>query len=348
MIKPIATLAATTLTMATTAAPPDEGLAFASQLSRAFQHAAETIRPSVVRLATASEYYHRLGGRRGGFTTVVEGTGSGVIISQNGHIITNHHVIADADQIIATLHDGRQVEAVRVGTDPATDLAILQIKEQHLVAADMADPRDAHVGQWVLAVGSPFGLAQSFSAGIISATGRSRIGLSEYEHLIQTDAAINPGNSGGPLIDLHGRIVGINCGITSTTGQGAGVGFAVPVAMVSRVATSIIEDGHATRGYFGVSLRSTPPHHTHAQDSGTSCLITHVVPDSAAHRGGLQRGDLLINIGGHAISTATDARYAIAILQPDTPTAVTVRRNGSTRTLQVTPEAQPDRRPSPH
>jgi len=310
-------------------------LEFASRLSNAFQHAAETIRPSVVRVATA-EYTVRRTRRGRQVVPIYEGTGSGLIVSGDGHIVTNHHVVADADTIRVWLHDGRQFDATAVGTDAEADLAVIRIEAEDLTPATLADPTDVHVGQWVLAVGSPFGLSQSFSAGIISGTGRSNLGLSAFEHMIQTDAAINPGNSGGPLIDLHGRVLGLNSAIKSMSGTGSGVGFAIPVDMVHRVTSSLIGAGHVERGYFGVSLGQFVDDHDIPR-----CIITHVESGLPADTAGLMQGDVVLAIDERGIRSIADARHAIAVTPPGQACLVTIRRGDASHRVTVTPMTRP-------
>ncbi|MDP7070568.1 MAG: trypsin-like peptidase domain-containing protein [Phycisphaerales bacterium] len=341
---PTHTMAATVLGLTTLAcAHPhaDDGVTFANRLSQAFQSAAQVIKPSVVHIGTIEStraVRTRFGRPR---SHVIEGTGSGVIVSSDGIIVTNHHVISGADRIIVTLHDGRTHEARSLGTDAGTDLAVIKIAGTELTPATFATSQDAQVGQWVLAVGSPFGLSQSFSAGIISATGRSGLGLSRYEQLIQTDAAINPGSSGGPLIDLDGRIIGINSSIKSATGTHAGIGFAIPADLAHRVTASLIERGFAERGYFGVSLASRQTTgESPAHVSAVQCVLTHVGAGTPAQHAGLRRGDILLSVDGRPVHNADEAAYEIAACAPGEPCQVRVRRGDTPLTLSVTPASR--------
>lgn len=313
----------------------DSDVDFATKLSRAFQQAAETIRPSVVRIAT-SEYAMRRSRRGRQMVPLYEGTGSGLIISADGHIVTNYHVVADADTIRVWLHDGRQFEATLIGSDQEADLAVIQVDAEKLTPATLADSQDAHVGQWVLAVGSPFGLSQSFSAGIISGTGRYNLGLSSFEHMIQTDAAINPGNSGGPLIDLHGRVLGINAAIKSMSGTGSGVSFAIPVDMVDRVATSLIHGGNVERGFFGISLGQILD-----ENNVPRCIVTRVEAGYPAEEGGLLQGDIVLSVGDRTVQSMQDVRHAIAVKPPGQPCEVIVRRDDASHRLIITPTTRP-------
>ncbi len=319
--------------------PPD----FAAQLSASFQIAAEQIKPSVVRIGTAemvakSAQYHRRAR-----VPFIEGTGSGIIISKDGFIATNDHVVAGADVILVTLHDGRQFEAEAVGRDRQSDLAVIRIDASGLVPATLADPATTHIGQWVLAVGSPFGLSHSYSAGIISATGRSNLGLSRFEHLVQTDAAINPGNSGGPLVDLHGHVVGVNTAIKTLTGTGAGVGFAIPVDMVQRVCGSLIEHGTARRGFLGVSLQDLDPSVRQTLGSEASlCRVRWVDPNLPGHAAGLQEGDIIQAVNERAVRSSADVTHAIAVLPPGDTCLITYKRGASIKTATATLTQRPE------
>ncbi|MCH2142336.1 MAG: trypsin-like peptidase domain-containing protein [Phycisphaerales bacterium] len=301
----------------------------AEQLSLAFGSAADRIKPSVVKIAITDAVSMRRGPwSRGRGRMTVQATASGVILSADGHVLTNAHVVQDADVINVILHDGRRVEATPVGLDAGADLAVLQIEATNLQPAELAHTQNARIGQWVLAVGSPYGLGHSFSAGIVSATGRSNLGLSEFEHLIQTDAAINPGNSGGPLVDLRGRVIGINVAIKTNTGDSSGVGFAVPADMVHRVASSLINYGTVQRGFFGVRLWDRDPNDEATVDADTPlCVIRGVVADMPAQKAGLLSGDLLIRINDRAIRSAADARHAIATAPPGKACRVQVQRD---------------------
>ena len=316
---------------------------FATQLSHSFRNAAEHIKPSVVRVGTAeaiprtSSQHHRRG------IPFVEGTGSGLIISADGHIATNYHVIEHADVIIVTLADGRQFEATTIGLDSQSDLAVIQIEATDLTPATFARSNDTHIGQWVLAVGCPFGLSQSYSAGIISATGRSNLGLSRFEHLVQTDAAINPGNSGGPLINLEGHVLAINAAIKTTTGTGAGVGFAIPVDMVRRVCGSLIEHGAARRGYLGVQLQDRDPAvRSTLGPEASLCWIQWVDPSMPAHAAGLQAGDVIEAVNDRSIQSTADLMHAIAVLPPGEMCHITYQRNGVTVTTSAKLAIRPD------
>ncbi len=310
---------------------------FATQLSAAFQNAAENIKPSVVRIGTAEVVPHTTGYHWRTGVPFIEGTGSGLIISADGYIATNDHVVADADIILVTLHDGRQFEAEAVGRDRQSDLAVIRIEASDLTPATFADPATTHVGQWVLAVGSPFGLSHSYSAGIISATGRSNLGLSRFEHMVQTDAAINPGNSGGPLVDLHGHVVGVNTAIKTLVGTGVGVGFAIPVDMVQQVCGSLIEHGDARRGFLGVSLQDLNPAIRETLGPNASlCQISRVYPNLPAHAAGLEAGDVIQAINDHPIRSTAELMHAVAVLPPGDTCCITFKRGDTVNTAAAT------------
>jgi serine protease Do len=323
----------------TNAHPGHDPVDFATQLSHAFQTAAKRIKPSVVRIGTG-EVVQQRGERRRSRNPYIEGTGSGLVISEAGDIVTNFHVVANADIIMVTLHDGRQFEAEPIGLDREADLAVIRIDATDLVPAEFSD--EAEVGQWVLAVGSPFGLSHSYSAGIISGTGRSNLGLSRFEHMIQTDAAINPGNSGGPLIDLHGRVIGLNAAIKTTTGNGAGVGFAIPVDMVRRVTDSLVQGGRPERGYFGITLGNRDP--AVREQSGAEaplCFVRRIVDGLPADKAGMQAGDIIVAIANKHVRDLAEVQHAIAVLPPDSPCSVTIQRNNMSHILSVTPTTRP-------
>jgi serine protease Do len=319
----------------TNAHPGHDPVDFATQLSHAFQTAAKRIKPSVVRIGTG-EVMQQHGKRRRSRNPYIEGTGSGLVISETGHIVTNFHVVANADIIMVTLHDGRQFEAETTGLDREADLAVIRIEATNLVPAEFSD--EADVGQWVLAVGSPFGLSHSYSAGIISATGRSNLGLSRFEHMIQTDAAINPGNSGGPLIDLHGRVIGLNAAIKTTTGNGAGVGFAIPVDMVRRVTDSLVQGGRPERGFFGITLGNRDAAiREQSGENAPLCIVRSVLDGLPADNAGIQAGDIIVAIANKHVQDLAEVRHAIAVLRPDSPCSVTIQRNNMSHILSVTP-----------
>lgn len=264
-----------------------------------------------------------------------QGSGSGVIISPDGFIVTNDHVIDGADTVTVTLADQQEFEAKVVGRDPKTDLAVLKIEvKQALPAAELGDSDQLNVGDWVVAIGNPFGLNHTVTSGIVSAKGRV-IGAGPYDDFIQTDASINPGNSGGPLFDLNGKIVGIN---TAIIPQGQGIGFAIPVNITKTLLPQLMETGTVTRGYLGVNIQSLTPDLAQALnlDTRKGALVSDVIPDSPADDAGLQRGDVIITFNGEAIDDSRDLAATVAGTPVGGTTEVLVLRNGQQKTLPLT------------
>jgi serine protease Do len=268
------------------------------------------------------------------------GLGSGIIIDKDGHILTNHHVVRDVDSIKVTLADKRSFDAEIVGTDPKTDLAIIKIKgkvPRDLPMAELGDSDAVRVGDWVLAIGAPFGYEQTVTAGIISAKGRANVGVADYEDFIQTDAAINPGNSGGPLVDLDGRVIGINTAIATSIGQYAGVGFAIPVNMARRVIEELLKTGKVTRGFLGVVIQELDE--DLASQFGLrdrkGALVAQVNKDSPAEKAGVKVGDVIVRFAGKRIEDTRHLRNLVAATAPGTKTELVVVRDGKERALKV-------------
>lgn len=258
------------------------------------------------------------------------GSGSGFIISPDGYIVTNHHVAGDADGLKVTLEDGRQFDATVVGSDPQTEIALIKIDADDLPTVKLGDSDRVRVGEWILAVGSPFGLDFTVTSGIVSAQGRSQVGIVDYANFIQTDAAINPGNSGGPLINLRGEVIGMNTAILSRTGENNGIGFAIPVNMVKYVVDDLKEDGHVDRGFLGVSIQDlTPDISSWFNIEGDhGAIISDVMEDSPAHKAGLQRDDVVVNFDGHVVNDASALRSRVATSKPGRAMKVDLIRDG--------------------
>jgi len=321
-----------------------ESLSQARSLSRAFNHAAEAVGPSVVfiqRRDLITPVRRDIFGRvvsRGKATFRDSGLGSGVIVSDDGYILTNNHVIADAEQLEVQLRDGRKFFAEIIGTDPATDVAVLQIDADDLVAARFGESDDLQVGDWVLAVGSPFGLSNTVTAGIVSAIGRQGVlnrqqGSPQqrvlYEEFIQTDAAINPGNSGGPMVDLSGDVVGINTAIFSKSGGGSiGLSFAIPSSIAERVFRSIAETGSAERGWLGVSMESLTPEDREIFGDPEGVYISSVMPGSPAAKAGIKEGDIIVSFDGRQTFSVNRLRNSIALTGVDRPAELEYLRGG--------------------
>ena len=280
--------------------------------------------------------------------TPESGLGSGVIISADGYIVTNNHVVADAKEVTVTLADGREFPARVVGRDPQTDVAVIKVSAKNLPAITFASSRKVEVGDRVLAIGNPFGIGETVTMGIVSATSR-RAGLGlAYEDFIQTDAAINPGNSGGALVDIEGRLVGINTAILSHSGGFQGVGLAIPSDMVGNVAENLVAHGKVVRGYLGIGIQDLTP--TLADSFGLKnrggALITDVQPDSAGARAGLQSGDVVTAIDGQAVDSASGLSLTVGETAPGTQLKLAVLRDGKTQEFNVTTIVKPagDRR----
>ncbi len=261
--------------------------------------------------------------------------GSGVIISKDGYIVTNYHVISNATKITVTLKDGKKYKAKVIGSDPKTDLALIKIDAKNLTPITIGDSNKVQVGDIVLAIGNPFGLGETVTQGIVSATNRSSIGINSYEDFIQTDAAINPGNSGGALVDLKGRLIGINSAILTASGANNGIGFAIPSDMMKFVVTSLIKYGKVVRGYLGVYITNIEPDKAKLYGIDHGVLITKVEPNSAASKAGLKPGDIIVAVDGEKVQNASELRNKIAFKGPDTEVTLRVFRNGKYITIKA-------------
>ncbi len=264
--------------------------------------------------------------------------GSGVIVSDNGYILTNNHVVKGAEEIKVILHDKREFKGRIIGTDPRTDLAVIKINAKDLPTLSLGESGKLKTGDVVLAVGNPFGLNQTITMGIVSAVGRSNIGLADLEDFIQTDAAINPGNSGGALVNSLGELVGINTAIFSTSGGYMGIGFAIPSNMAKTVMNSIIKHGKVIRGYMGVSIQDLTPELAKSLNikETTGALIFGVVGGEPADKAGLKRGDVIISLAGKPVPDSTGLRNMVSATAPGTVVDVKIIRDGKEQTLPVT------------
>jgi serine protease Do len=267
-----------------------------------------------------------------------QGLGSGVIVSPDGYIVTNNHVVERADEMTIFLGDKRSYKAKLIGTDPKTDVAVIKIDASNLPVLPWGDSSQLQVGEIVLAVGNPFGLNQTVTMGIISAVGRANMGIVDYEDFIQTDAAINPGNSGGALVNLKGELIGINTAIFSQSGGNMGIGFAIPSNMVRSVMESLVKHGKVVRGWMGVSIQEVSPEL--AKQFGAAdtrgALVADVMDDSPAAKAKLERGDIITAYNGTAINDPTHLRSLVADTAPGTTVTVTVLRDKQSREVKVT------------
>ena len=263
--------------------------------------------------------------------------GSGVIVSRDGYILTNYHVVKDADEISVKLSDKREFKGKIIGADPKTDLAVVNISADRLPVLKIGDSDRLRVGDTVIAVGNPFGLSQTVTSGIVSATGRANIGIADYEDFIQTDAAINPGNSGGALVNVKGELVGINTAIFSTSGGYQGVGLAIPSSMAKAVMENLIKGGKVVRGWLGVSVQPLTPELSRQfnlkEDKGA--LVGDVTEGSPAEKGGIRRGDVIIEFNGKEVEEPSSLRNTVANTPPSTDVKLSVLRNGTPVPVQV-------------
>lgn len=327
---------------------------FLGKMSQALSEVAEVARPSVVNISTTTTVTMQ-GSPFGDFFNdpmfrkfFGEGQahprkfkqaalGSGVIVSKDGYILTNNHVVKGADEIKVILYDKREFKGKVIGADPKTDIAVVKIEANDLPAIKIGQSRLLKPGDVVLAIGNPFGLNQTITMGIVSATGRSNVGISAYEDFIQTDAAINPGNSGGALVNTNGELVGINTAIFSTSGGYMGIGFAIPSDMANAVAQSILKYGKVIRGWLGVSIQDLTPEI--AKSLGISrehgALVTDVMKGSPAEKAGMKRGDLIIAYEGQTVEDTTSLRNMTANTAPGKEADVKVLRNGKEVTLKI-------------
>ena len=275
------------------------------------------------------------------------GLGSGVIVSSDGYLLTNNHVIDGADDIEVALGDGRSARARTVGADPDSDIAVLKIELDKLPVIEFGDVDNVQVGDVVLAIGNPFGVGQTVTSGIVSALGRNSLGINIFENFIQTDAAINPGNSGGALVDVAGNLLGINTAIYSRSGGSLGIGFAIPVSTARQVMDSLIKDGRVVRGWIGVEPRDLTPEIAKTLDLSVrqGVLIAGVVQSGPASEGGLRPGDVVLKIAGAPVTNTPQLLNAVAALKPKASATITVQRGTDALDIPVTVGQRPPSRP---
>ena len=326
----------------------EQAMIAARQLSTAFAMVASQVKPAVVNISTTTI----IPGRQSPFSSLfpefgwlfqtpdreVTSLGSGFIISADGYIVTNHHVIGEAQQITVKLADGREFSAELHASDPPTDLAVIKVPAEGLPYLQWGDSQQLQIGEWVLAVGSPLGLSQTVTAGIISAIGRSGLGLTSYEDFIQTDAAVNPGNSGGPLVNMAGQVVGINTAIASRSGGSEGISFAVPSNIAAPVCQQLISKGTVSRGWLGIIPRDITPaivrHFSLDTDHGV--LVYQLYRNSPAFEAGIVPGDVLTAWNGQPITDVNSLAKLVMNTAPGTAVLITVQSAGRSHTVTVT------------
>ena len=321
-------------------------------LGKAFRDGSKKISPAVVYISTVytmeslpeqyqelfdNEFFRRFFGIPKKKEYQRRGLGSGFILNEEGYILTNSHVVKKAEEITVTLPDKREFDATVVGSDPMSDVAVIKIEGKNLPTAELGDSSTMQVGDWVIAVGTPYGLSQTVTAGIISAAGRANIGIVEYEDFFQTDAAINPGNSGGPLVDIHGRVIGINTAIFSKSGGYQGIGFAIPVNMAKDIMQSLIEKGHVVRGWLGVSIQPVTKDiaDSFGLKKAQGVLVGDVAKDGPADKAGVLRGDIIVSLDGQSVDNPTVLKNSVAQKSVGSKIPLTVIRDGKKKTLQV-------------
>ena len=271
------------------------------------------------------------------------GLGSGVLVSPNGYILTNNHVVEGADEIDVILNDSRHSRAKVIGADPDSDLAVLKIELDKLPVIVLGNSDALQVGDPVLAIGNPFGVGQTVTSGIVSALGRNQLGINTFENFIQTDAAINPGNSGGALVDTNGSLQGINTAIYSRSGGNMGIGFAIPVSTAKQVLESIVKDGQVTRGWIGVEPNDLTPElaETFGVKSTEGVIITGVLQNGPAAVAGIRPGDVITSVAGVPVHNVSELLSGVAALKPSVPAKLSLQRQDKQLELDITPGVRP-------
>ncbi len=345
----------------------DSGTKYLEQTSKAFTEIAKKATPAVVSITAqfnkggyqgqtaedyenpfdyfSDEFFKRFFGNKGmpgqRFKSMPQqpqvSAGSGFIVSDNGYILTNNHVVKDAEKITVALNNGDEYEAKIVGSDSRTDVAVIKIEAENLDYLSFGNSDNLEIGEWVIAIGTPFTLQASLTVGVVSAKGRQNLRITELEDFIQTDAAINPGNSGGPLLDLHGNVIGINTAIVSKNGGYMGIGFAIPSNMAKYVMNQIIDTGMVKRGYLGVYLQSVDKEIAEAfsLDHTEGVLVAEVSKDSPAEDAGIKQGDIIISYNGAVIKNIHSFRNELSLLEPGTEVGLSVLRDGKKEEITV-------------
>ncbi|MBI4684476.1 MAG: DegQ family serine endoprotease [Nitrospirae bacterium] len=333
-----------------------EAIDILSKTGQAMAEVAAAVRPAVVNISSTrtiktpeamspffnDPFFRRFFGDEFGFHERQRehkqaSLGSGVIVDKDGYILTNSHVVKDADEIKVKLSDKREFKGKIIGVDLKTDIAVIKIGSDHLPVLRLGDSDKLRIGETVIAIGNPFGLNQTVTSGIVSATGRANVGIADYEDFIQTDAAINPGNSGGALVNVKGELIGINTAIFSTSGGYQGIGFAIPSNMAKVVMESLVKKGKVVRGWLGVSIQPITP--DLAKQFGLKnekgVLIGDVVEAGPAEKAGLQRGDVIVEFAGKEVDDPSNLRNMVASIPPDTEVTVKILHDGKQKTVKV-------------
>ena len=348
----LAPMAASGPALASPPASEHGAIATANQLGIAFSHVAEQVSPSVVSIQVEVSRKRNAPGLFpfpfpfGGDQSepgLQQGSGSGMILTADGGILTNNHVVEHAQRIRVKLQDGRQFAGKVVGVDPATDLAVVKIDAKGLAPVRFADSDAALVGQWLVAIGSPFGLDYTVTAGVLSAKGRTGLGPNQIEDYLQTDASINPGNSGGPLVNLQGEVLGVN---TMIIGHASGIGFAIPSNMARKIGLELLNKGDVSRAYIGVTYQPLTPElaSSFGAERARGALVNEVVPDGPAAKAGLRSGDIVLEVQGREVKEANDLQRAVLLYNVGDKLSLTVLRNGQPQKLTVVTAARPDGR----
>jgi serine protease Do len=332
-----------------------EAIDILSKTNQAMAEVVAAVKPSVVNISSTKTvkihgfgfpfddpFFKRFFGDEFGFFDKPReykqsGLGSGVIVSKDGYILTNNHVVKDAEEILVKLSDKREFKGKIIGTDPKTDLAVIKIDADRLPVIKLGDSDKLKVGETVIAIGNPYGLSQTVTSGIVSAKGRANVGIADYEDFIQTDAPINPGNSGGALVNIKGELIGINTAIFSTSGGYQGIGFAIPTNMAKAVMESLIKEGKVIRGWLGVVIqpvtKDIAKYFKLKNEKGA--LVADVVQDSPAEKAGIQRGDVIIEYNGKEVDDPDHLKNMVASTLPDTKVEITIIRDGKQKTVNV-------------
>jgi Do/DeqQ family serine protease len=325
--------------------PPPGSLRSAAKLASAAVVSINTLKAADRSAQVNDPWFRFFFGDQGG--EPVAGLGSGVLVTHDGYILTNNHVVEGADEIEVVLNDSRRARGKVIGTDPDTDLAVLKISLDRLPAITLGNSDALQVGDQVLAIGNPFGVGQTVTSGIVSALGRNQLGINTFENFIQTDAAINPGNSGGALVDVNGALMGINTAIYSRSGGSMGIGFAIPANAARQVLEGIVKEGVVKRGWIGVEPADLSPElsETFGVRATSGVLITGVLQNGPAAQAGIRPGDVIVQVGGKPISNVSELLTSVAALKPGEAAPFRVQRRDESLQMTVTPGLRPRARP---